>query len=228
VKTALLRFAPAFTPLIVDDAKLVREYMVERGALVPMSYQKPIPVLVNHDESRQIGTVREIAIYDEVISGSRTAPYYVAHVDITEPTAMRRGDGVSWAYHPLHTMELAGTKLIRRALILEVSVLTPAMKPAEALARVVWVGEKQTSSPAAGATTSDRASSPARVQEARGPRFRDALDDYGVGDGDDLEASIAKKKRSPLDRLYDEHIAAKRAKPQVLVRHGVGQVLGVR
>jgi hypothetical protein len=32
----------------------------------------------------------------------------------------------------------------------------------------------------------------------------------------------------PLDKIYAEHMAAKRAQPQVLVRHGIGQVLGVR
>ena len=43
----------------------------------------------------------------------------------------------------------------------------------------------------------------------------------------------SKSRRSrrtvPLDRLYDEHIRAKRStEPQVIVRHGIGQVLGVR
>jgi hypothetical protein len=160
MKTALLRFAPVFTPLMVDEPKLVREYMVERGAIVPMSLSEPTPVIVNHDEDRQIGTVRTFAIYDDVISGKLCAPYYFAHVDITEPTAMRRGDGVSWGYNPLRTMELAGTRLIRSALIREVSVLTPAVKPAEVFAKVVWVGELETpkpkASPAAG-RSSDRA-----------------------------------------------------------------------
>lgn len=157
-RTALLRFAPGFTPLLVDDPKLVREYMVERGAIQPPSLSKPIPVLVNHDESRQIGTVRTLAIYDEVLSGSRVAPYYVAHVNITGPTAMQRGDGVSWGFRILREMELAGTKLIRSALIEEVSVLTPPMKPAEVFARVAWVGELEKPKPKlAPATSSDRA-----------------------------------------------------------------------
>lgn len=154
MKSAMLRFAPVFTGGVVDDPKLVRQYMVERGALKPMSYSKPIPVLVDHNKTRQIGTVRELAIYDEVISGSRCAPYYVAHVDITEPTAMQRGNGVSWGFHLLHELEIAGTKLIRSAIITEVSVLTPSVKPAEVFARVCWVGESERSS--AAGDSSDR------------------------------------------------------------------------
>jgi hypothetical protein len=61
VKSALLRFAPVFSESLVGNAQLIRDYMVERDALKPMSYSKPIPVLVNHDETRQIGTVRELA-----------------------------------------------------------------------------------------------------------------------------------------------------------------------
>ena len=35
--------------------------------------------------------------------------------------------------------------------------------------------------------------------------------------------------RSPLDKVYAEHMAAKRQRePKVIVRHGIGQVLGVR
>lgn len=71
---------------------------------------------------------------------------------------------------------------------------------------MAWVGEKQTSSPAT-VPTSDRAV---------------------VGDVHaDIEARIKEARRSPLERLYDEP-ATKRTEPQVLVRRGVGQVLGVR
>lgn len=87
------------------------------------------------------------------------------------------------------------------------SVLSPWVKLAELLARVAWVGEKQTSSPAT-VPTSDRAV---------------------VGDVHaDIEARIKEARRSPLERLYDAHMATKRTEPQVLVRRGVGQVLGVR
>jgi hypothetical protein len=44
-------------------------------------------------------------------------------------------------------------------IIKEVSILSAGVEPAEPLARVAWVGEKQ--QPAARSTTSDRASSPA-------------------------------------------------------------------
>jgi hypothetical protein len=53
---------------------------------------------------------------------------------------------------PAHRMEIAGTTLLRRRLINKISILTPSTQPAEPLARVAWVGEKQTTSPATGKT----------------------------------------------------------------------------
>jgi hypothetical protein len=85
-----------------------------------------------------------------------------------------------------------------KGLIREMSILSPSRQPAEPLARVCWVGEKQESSPAA-RSTSDRASSPATTAD-------ESFDDEFV---------------RPLDRLYQQHIAGKRTKPQMLVRHGV-------
>jgi hypothetical protein len=39
---------------------------------------------------------------------------------------------------------------------------------------------------------------------------------------------VKEAKRSPLDKLYDEVMAAKRTELRVLIRRGIGQVLGVR
>ena len=223
MKTALLRFAPVFTPRVVDDSKLVRECMVERGAIVPLSYSEPTPVVVNHDEDRQIGTVREFAIYDDVISGKLCAPYYFAHVNITGPTAMRRGDGVSWGYHPLRTMELAGTRLIRSALIREVSVLTPAVKPAEVFARVVWVGELEEAK--ASAVAADRAAADEYCPEWWGELERKV--GYRITD-ENFERAITEANRSPIQVAHDELVVKRKTAPQVLIRPSIGQVLGVR
>jgi len=50
----------AWTTRVVEDPKLVRELMVERGALERLKLSEPIPVLVDHDQDRQVGTVREV------------------------------------------------------------------------------------------------------------------------------------------------------------------------
>jgi hypothetical protein len=204
VKTALLRFAPVFTPLLAYDDALRREYMIERGAIVPSSYSKPTPVIVNHDEGRQIGTVRSFAVYDDVISGKRCAPFYFAHVDLTGPTAMQRGDGVSWGFRILREMELAGTKLIRSALINEVSVLTPGMKPAEPLAKVVWVGELEEAEPKL--AIADRAAAVAVADDYWPPIWREVeqIVGYPVTDGNcgrALQQAVAIRTESEIDRL---------------------------
>ena len=61
---------------------------------------------------------------------------------------VRRGGGVSWNYKLLHSMEIAGTRMLRSAILEEVSILSPSRKPVEPWARVCLV-EKQASSPAA-------------------------------------------------------------------------------
>lgn len=51
---------------------------------------------------------------------------------------------------------------------------------------------------------------------------------YRVPD-ENQEQAFLEANRSPLDKLYDEHMAAKRQRqPEVIVRYGIGQVLGVR
>ena len=50
----------------------------------------------------------------------------------------------------------------------------------------------------------------------------------GVTGEVDIEAFVKAAKRSRLDELYEEVMAAKRTGPQVLVRRGIGEVLRVR
>ena len=145
--SALLRFTPAFTPRVLDEPRLVREMMVERGALTKVKLDEPTPVVIDHDLDRQVGTVREIAVWDDVVTGTLVAPWYFASCDITDPPGwLKRGGGVSWSHKHLHSMEIAGTTMLRKALIMEISILSPSTKPAEPLARVALVRE----SPAAG------------------------------------------------------------------------------
>ncbi len=48
---------------------------------------------------------------------------------------------MSWSHKHLHSMEIAGTTMLRNALIMEISILSPSTKPAEPLARVALVRE---------------------------------------------------------------------------------------
>ena len=107
----------AWTTRVVEDPKLVRELMVERGALERLKLSEPIPVLVDHDQDRQVGTVREVFVWEDVLPGPVVAPWF-ASIDLTDaPGWLKRNGGVSWSHKKLWQMEIAGTTLLRRALI---------------------------------------------------------------------------------------------------------------
>jgi hypothetical protein len=39
---------------------------------------------------------------------------------------------------------------------------------------------------------------------------------------------MAEAHRRPIEKLHDEVMASRQVEPEVIVRHGIGQVLGVR
>jgi hypothetical protein len=86
-----------------------------------------------------------------------------------------------------------------------------------------------TSSPATG-VTSNRAVAGDDFDDYRPPVW-DELErivDYKVTDENQAQA-ILDGNRSPLEKHYAEFVAAKRnTEPQVIVRHGICQVLGMR
>jgi hypothetical protein len=148
-RPALLRFAPVFDARIVDDPKLARSVMVEgAGALDRVSRHEPLPVLVDHD--REVGRVRDIFAAPHT-DGRR---WLFASVELDEcPTWLKRDGGVSWSYRVLFDQDVRGTQRLLRAIIDEVTLVSPGFVPVEPLARVAWVGEPEPS-PAA---TADRA-----------------------------------------------------------------------
>lgn len=146
--SAILRFAPVWTSKALDEPRLVRELMVDRQALHPVRLSEPIPVVVDHDMDRQVGTVRELAVRDEVMSGSPVylAPWWFAHVEISDPPSwLKRGGAVSWCRNSLWEWEPTDveTTVLRQGLIREVSILSPSVEPAEPLARVMWVSDER-------------------------------------------------------------------------------------
>jgi hypothetical protein len=147
VKSALLRFAPAYDSRIVTDPKFARTLMVQRGALEQINRDQPIPVLVDHDMSRQVGTVREIFVAPDITYGGVVQDWYFASVEIAEPPGwLKFNGGVSWSHVPLRTQDVNGSTRLLRGIISEVSVLSPSVKPAEGFACVAWVGEKERAS----------------------------------------------------------------------------------
>lgn len=155
--SALLRFAPVYDgSRILTEPRLVRKLMVERGALEKVKREEPIPVVIDHDPERQVGTVREIFIAPDVSYGGVVADWYHASVELTDaPGWLKRNGGVSWSYGALRTREtlppeVGESTVLARGFIHEVSILTPSTKPAEPLACVVWFGEERSSRAVAG------------------------------------------------------------------------------
>jgi hypothetical protein len=144
---AVLRFTPVYDPRILEVQGLARDVMVQRGALEKIGDDETTRVLVNHDPGRQVGTVREIYIAPTV-DGGVVRDWYFASVRLDDPPDwLARHGAVSWGYKALQTQDVKGSLRLLRALITEVSILSPSTAPAESLARVCLVGE--TSSPAA-------------------------------------------------------------------------------
>lgn len=154
----VLRAAPIATFEELSQPDIVRHHeMYERGALKPRPGLDvlDVPILVDHiKDDTPIGRVRTLRT-DECWTGGT---WLWVHADIDDPPGwLRKGSGVSIARSAFHTRDLgAGWDLICKALLNEVSILSPGSKPAFPRAQVVWIGERQ-DSPAVRQPTSDRA-----------------------------------------------------------------------
>ena len=134
---SLLRFAAVFD----TDPKLARSRMVQRGALETLTRDQEIPVVVDHDMSRQVGTVRELFVAPDYQGGD----WYWASVELTDPPGWLKRDGaVSWSHVPLREQDVNGTTRLLRGIIKEISILSPTVQAAEPRARVEWIGEPVT------------------------------------------------------------------------------------
>jgi hypothetical protein len=117
--------------------------------------------------------------------------------------------------------------VVALAFVEEVSVLSPSVQPAEPCAescrfapsrRSPQVRRRRLIAPPSASPTTNAAG----VGRARAPP-RLPSDDANQ------EQAFVEASRRPIDRYYDEFMAVKRQRePEVIVRHNIGQVLGVR
>jgi hypothetical protein len=117
---ALLRFTPVFDPRIIEDPSLARELMVQRGALRDrIKRDQPIPVVVDHDESRPVGYVRELFVASDV-AGGIVQDWYFASVELdAAPGWLKRNGGVSWSHVALRAQNVNGATRLLRGIIRE-------------------------------------------------------------------------------------------------------------
>lgn len=225
--TAVVKIAPIFSVERFDDPRWNRpgRTMYYNGALKFLPGKASIPLIVDHDDSCEIGTVHELFKLDW-LDGS----WVCARATVNTPPAwLKRGTRASFGFLAPDRREIniRGTKaeVIAWAIVNEVSVLSAAKSPAEPCAEVLSYRPAQApSSPAAGA---DRTVAGDTYDER--PPVWDELErivGYRVTDANQ-EQAFTEANRSPLARAHAA-LVAKRNEPQVLVRPGIGQVLGVR
>jgi hypothetical protein len=149
--TALVKFAPIFTLERFDDPVWNRagRTLYERGAFQFLPGKTTVPLLVDHEDSREIGTVHELFRMDWI-----DGPWIVARATLTAPPSwLKRGARASFGFSAFQRRELniRGTRadVIAGGIVTEVSVLSPSVKPAEPCAEVLSL--RPTESPAAGA-----------------------------------------------------------------------------
>jgi hypothetical protein len=107
----------------------------QRGGLKLL--REVVPVLVDHDDSRPVGLVRELWEFQDV-----DGPWLVAHAEISDPPAwLKTGTKASVAFSNLHDQHVNEWRRILRGLVTEVSILSPGVLPAEPLAQVVLLRE---------------------------------------------------------------------------------------
>ena len=144
--SAVIKLAPILTAERWDDSAWTRPgrtfYWPGSLRLLP---GKPTPLVVDHDMSRTIGTVNELTRMDFV-----DGPWIVARGVVDDPlpswvrTYRTKASFGSWRVHA--TTHADGWERVTKAIVKEVSLLSPALEPAEPLAQVVLV-QRSTSTP---------------------------------------------------------------------------------
>jgi hypothetical protein len=206
-----IKFAPIFTAERFSDPAWTRpgRTMCYPGALKFLPGTTTVPLLVDHDDGREIGTVNRLFQMDWV-----DGPWICASatIDGDPPCWLERGNGASFGSRVLDRREVSvrdtTAEVIAYALMDEVSVLI-TKKPGEPRAAVLSVE---------------------RIEDAYRPPFWDELEvlvGYRITD-ENFERAILEANRPQIEKHYDEFLAARPTEPQVLVRSGMGQVLGVR
>ncbi len=108
---------------------------VRRGALALLPGKTEVPLLVDHNDDRRIGTVHTLTRFEDT-----DGPWLACIAEIEDvPCWLRKNETkVSFSYKPAATShDVFGCEISRRGYITEVSVLSPATVPAEPLAKVL-------------------------------------------------------------------------------------------
>lgn len=136
------------TPALLGNVDILPEGLevYDRG----LRLDPGAPVLVDHDKTRPIGRVVDLAPFDD---------WLAARVLIdSAPGWLRKGSSASVCYTPLQRMSLGAATRVVDGLVTEVSVLSPRLKPANAGAKVALLYPDSVHSPPMGEAARSRSS----------------------------------------------------------------------
>ena len=142
--TALIRFAPLVTVDRINDPKWRRpgRTLYDHGALTMLPGRTSVPLIVDHDEKRVVGSVRSFSRQDDT-----DGPWLVAHATVDRcPAWLRKYDTkASFEYIGARQTQDFGCEITRHGWVTEVSLLSPGAIPAEPLAKVVGLWSTEAS-----------------------------------------------------------------------------------
>lgn len=132
---AVVRLGKLVTPDVLRSVETLRPgaEFFQRGALQLGLDDRPVPVCIDHDRTRQVGAVRSLFEFDDTdgVWLAATATILDAPGWLAKGTPASRTTA-SWQ----HTALGAASRILRGALT-ELSILSPGVKPNEPGARVM-------------------------------------------------------------------------------------------
>jgi hypothetical protein len=134
--SAVIKFAPIWTFERHNDPVWNRagRTLYEAGSLKFLPSVTEVPLIVDHDEEREIGVVHELSRIEW-----SDGPWICARASIYDAPAwlQQYKTKASFSHRNLSTRTYTECELVARALVDEVSVLSPSVKPVEPLAEVL-------------------------------------------------------------------------------------------
>jgi hypothetical protein len=130
--TALIKVAPLVTPDAFHDPASVPagRTLYQRGGLELMPRA---PLVIDHDCGREIGQVRQLAEFRDT-----DGLWLAAHCTVANPPEwLKVGTRASFSFGLLSDQRVGDWRRVLRALVSEVSVLSPGIEPAEPRAKVM-------------------------------------------------------------------------------------------
>ena len=149
--TAVIKIGPLVTANALRHPCSVRagRKLYQRGALEFLSVTG-VPLLVDHDTSRQVGTVHELINFPDT-----DGEWIAARATITDkPEWLKRGTRASFEFASLQDQQVGGWSRVLRGLVSEVTILSPGVRPLEPRAQVALLYRTTEAKPRATVATS--------------------------------------------------------------------------